>query len=126
MSRKTDSSAPFRIIKSLVKKALISTGNKYKENVIERAINLCSNYNNIETVFCGMRSFSNPEKFTWRNDACNKFVEMPFENTSIVVPVGYDSILTSIYGDYNVFVKADSFHEGATFDPDTPYKLFHD
>ena len=126
LSRKTETSPPFKVIKSIVKHALIATGNKRKSAFIEKAIQLCSNYNNIETEFCGMRSFSNPEKFTWRTDTCSKLIEIPFENTSIICPAGYDSILTSIYGDYNVFVKADSFHEGATFDPDTPYTLFHD
>lgn len=122
LSRTTESSKPFRTLKTVIKWVLRKTGSSRKIWMIEKAIEKCTYHNNTETEYCGMRSFSKPEKFIWKRNSCKTLIEVPFEGTTIIIPSDYDEILSSIYGNYRVFVKADSFHEGATFDPDTPYR----
>ena len=47
---------------------------------------------------------------------------VPFEDTMIPVPVGYDQILTKQYGDYMTPVQAPSYHGGfAVLDTGKPY-----
>lgn len=41
----------------------------------------------------------------------SKAIEMPFENISIPVPIGYDNILKVMYGDYQAPVKNTSSHD---------------
>ena len=124
LSRKTESEGKIRHIKSFIKSLIRALGGKSKVSIISKAIKICSRYNDKETEYCGMRSFSCPERFLWKCNSCMEFIEVPFEKTTIKVPAGYDEILKTIYGDYHVFVKADSFHEGAVFDPNTPYELY--
>lgn len=124
LCRKTESEGKARYLKTLIKTMMRFLGSGKKNSIIEKAIQICSKYNGLQTEYCGMRSFSQPEKFIWKQSLCQDFIEVPFEKTKIMIPSGNDDILRSIYGDYNIFVKADSFHEGAVFDPDTPYKLY--
>ncbi|MBR5660194.1 MAG: LicD family protein [Bacteroidales bacterium] len=52
-------------------------------------------------------------------------IDMPFEDVSMPVPVGYHKILTIMYGDYMTPVKAPSMHgEFWKLDPDTDYKVY--
>lgn len=48
-------------------------------------------------------------------------VMMPFEDTFIPVPSGYDRELRQIYGEYMTPVKAPSVHGGLILDPARPY-----
>ena len=83
-----------------------------------------SKYNDIPTEYCGLRTFVSKKRFRWKNEDCKEFIEVPFEKTTIVVPSGYDSILRSLYGDYQTFVKGKSNHEGIVFEPDIPYEKY--
>lgn len=49
-------------------------------------------------------------------------VYMPFEDIQMPVPIGYDEILKTLYGDYMTPVKAPNMHGTTIFDPDRPYK----
>ncbi len=44
-------------------------------------------------------------------------VEWRFEHTEIPVPVGFDTILTTAYGDYLTPRQEPTYHEGVFFDP---------
>lgn len=125
-SRRSESEGKLKALKSIIKDLMrvFPGAGKVKRNLIEQVIQICTRYNSEEMAYCGMRSFSRPEKFIWKSSSCLKLIEVQFEKTTIKVPADYDQILRSIYGDYNVFVKADSFHEGTTFDPDTPYEFY--
>lgn len=43
-------------------------------------------------------------------------VEMPFEQTRVPVPVGFDAILTAAYGDWRIPRREPSYHRGILFD----------
>lgn len=125
-SRKSESEGKLKGIKSIIKYLMRSFpwANWVKKSIIEQVIRICTRHNKEKTDYCGMRSFSSPEKFIWKSSSCTNIVEVRFEKTTINVPAEYEDVLRSIYGDYNIFVKADSFHEGTTFDPDIPYEIY--
>ena len=50
-------------------------------------------------------------------------VWLPFENTMVPAPAGYDEVLKCQYGDYMTPVKGGTWHEGIYLDPDTPYYI---
>lgn len=51
-------------------------------------------------------------------------IYLPFENMTVPVPIGYDKLLKSRYGDYNVFQKFSGAHNDIFIDPDTPYTYY--
>ena len=94
---------------------------RMKEHMMQKIIADISKYNGEDTQYCGLRSFWASDRFRWKNEDCKTTTEVPFEQIKIAVPVGYDAVLKNSYGDYRVFVRGASFHEGTTFEPDTPY-----
>ena len=61
-----------------------------------------------------------------RKDFSDK-VMCEFEGFSFPIPIGYDRLLKVMYGDYNVLPpieKRGSWHSGAIFEPDMPYKKY--
>lgn len=64
-----------------------------------------------------MASVFKPLKKKW----FSKTLYMPFEDIMMPVPVGYDEMLTTLYGDYMTPVKAPSLHGGVIFDTERPY-----
>lgn len=72
---------------------------------------------------CGLYNEEESDLLTWfpRTIRINKHysyhknwytstIEMPFENILITVPVGYDQILTTMYGDYHTMKRGKSGH----------------
>ncbi len=60
-------------------------------------------------------------KREWYREA----IRVPFEHTTIPVPVGYEKVLVELYGeDYMTPKKGLSAHEGIFFDPDNPYTIY--
>lgn len=53
-------------------------------------------------------------------------VYLPFENTKVPVPAGYDRILKKDYGDYMKFPPVETRGKFHSFicDPDTPYEIY--
>lgn len=47
---------------------------------------------------------------------------VPFENTSILIPKGYDEMLTIQYNDYMTMRQENSYHGGILFDTERSYK----
>lgn len=112
------------VINTIRKLLMVLVSNSMKEHWMERVIADVSKYNDESTQYCGLRSFPSEKRFRWKNEDCKEFVEVPFEKVTILAPKGYDSILRSLYGDYQVFVKGSSNHEGVVFEPDIPYEVY--
>lgn len=51
-------------------------------------------------------------------------VAMPFEDTVIPVPVGFDTILTAAYGDWRTPRPDPTYHEGVFFDPHRDWREY--
>lgn len=125
LSRETESSGKVCIqkVKNKIKKFAFSLPflNKFKCYYIKQVINCCKKHNSKQTSYCGMRSFSNPQKFRWKNIDCEVLEDHIFCNTSIKIPQGYENILTNVYGDWEKYIIGDSFHEGTIYEPNVPY-----
>ena len=50
------------------------------------------------------------------------WIELPFENTSVPCPIGYDKLLTDEYGNWHEFVVSNEHFR--LYSPDIPYKEF--
>lgn len=128
LSRETDNSGETGIQK--IKKNIKRIGlklpfsKKLKCYYIRQAIHCCEQYNSKQTFYCGMRSFSNSQKFRWKNTDCEVLEDHIFCDTSIKIPRGYENILTNIYGDWKKLIIGDSFHEGTIYEPDVPYSEY--
>lgn len=62
----------------------------------------------------------NSRKKEWYAD----IIYLPFEYLEIPVPVGYDEILKTHYGNYHKLIKGKSAHEEMFMDPDKPYRYY--
>lgn len=113
-----------QIINVIRKIASMLVYQSVKERLLNKIIKDIKKYNDTQTVYCGMRSFWAKNPFIWRVEDCQEVKEIPFEKTLIAVPIGFDRILTEIYGDYHKFVKAGSYHEGTIFEPDIPFEQY--
>lgn len=63
----------------------------------------------------------------FRKDAFSKYKIMPFENIMVNIPIGYDHILSTLYGKYMNYPPVDSrgnWHN-FTFEPDMDYKTYY-
>ena len=61
-------------------------------------------------------------KFHMKKEWFADTIYMKFENIQIPVPIGYDEILKTIYGDYMTPVKAPTMHGTVFFDVERSYK----
>lgn len=87
----------------------IAMSNEYKENC-------CST--EVVTIY-------SPEKKLWPKDCFAQVVELPFCNTTINAPVGWDEILTIMYGNYMEFPpieKRGCWHGSKFLSVDESYK----
>ena len=81
-------------------------------------------YNNDDSCLCGANlglPFSNNDIRKLKSEY-NEFVIEKFEMLFVRVPIGYDSILTRLYGDYEKPIKGSSHHGNIIFDPFFSYK----
>ena len=64
------------------------------------------------------------DRLLWNKEWFKGTLTVPFEDTYIKVPVGYEKILEHHYGDWKKLVKGGSLHEGAAFDTEKPYTYY--
>ncbi len=60
-------------------------------------------------------------RFTWYKEDLKDTVDMDFEFLSIPVPVGYERMLSTTYGEWRKFVRGGAMHTGMIFDTNTSY-----
>lgn len=88
---------------------------------------LCSEFNNIETEYVGARIFTlYPwQKLTYRRENFASIEWVDFENTKAPIPIGYEDILKTNYGNYMQLPPIKErgvWHTKTTFyDPDKSY-----
>ena len=71
-------------------------------------------------------SFYQFDKIIMSKEWYNDLIEIPFEHTTILCPIDYESALSHQYGDWRKMVKGGSLHEGCYFDPDKSYTFYKD
>ena len=68
-------------------------------------------------------------RLIWPSECFDSVVEMPYETIEVVLPSGYDRILTQSFGDYMKFPpieKRGNWHSGVYWDPDNSYEIYKD
>jgi len=70
----------------------------------------------------GLLSFDVSPKWRWRRELFAETIQLPFEDTTIPAPAGYDERLTVQYGDWRTPVKGGSIHELVLVDTEVSYK----
>ena len=84
---------------------------------------LCKTYNGQKTQRVGFISFDpNDERLKYRRCIYDDVVKLPFEDTYINVPSGYDEMLCDQFGDYMVMKRVESYHGSLIVDTEIGYK----
>lgn len=85
----------------------------------------CAAYEKSESTFATFFTrLHNYRELRVSHNAFAKPVMMPFEDMMIPVPIGYDEILKSMYGDWRKFVTGTACHSYEDLDVTTPYKRY--
>ncbi len=110
-------------IKRFIKKILI--GNLYAANYFARKETAYRTlYNNLQTdeIMEYVLAFDRKEKYVYNRQWFAQTVYPPFEFLTVPVPIGYEEILTKVYGNWHEFVKGTSAHGGVIFNTEIGYK----
>lgn len=85
----------------------------------------CKRYEGRPTARVGLLSFA-PQSDRWvmPRRCFDGAAYLPFEYTRIPVPVDFDTILSTAYGDYLTPQRAPTYHAGAFFDPHRDYREY--
>ena len=90
-----------------------------REKVLAKAKKLHAAYPYATSAFVGcVESVFNSKKNRYRREWMESAVELPFENRTFKVPVGYHEVLTAVYGDYMKLPPAEqqvTHHENNVF-----------
>ncbi len=82
----------------------------------------CRIYEGAQTEDVALISFdAYNDKLVFPRRCLAEAVVLPFENTTIPAPVGYDEMLTIQYGDYMTMRQENTYHGGLLFDTERCY-----
>ena len=85
----------------------------------------CKRYDGQSTRRVGLLSFDpRSDRWVMPRSCFAGAAYLPFEHTRIPVPVDFDTILTTAYGDYLTPRQAPACHAGAFFDPHRDYREY--
>lgn len=71
---------------------------------------ICQAYKDEDSPYLSRLAFHNSEKVPLCRDWFSDYILLPFENIRVPAPIGYDQILTAIYGDYMTPVRTIGAH----------------
>lgn len=95
------------------------------QHIKQMYIDACAMYNDCDSDQVGLTAFrTHYEKLIWKKEWFDDTVELPFENTSVSCPKGYDELLTKQFGDWRTPVSGSAMHEMFVVDAETPYVEF--
>ena len=93
------------------------------ERYKQKFINICNSVKE-KTQRISAIALSLDEKIIYQSSDFSDSIIVPFEDTTIPIPIGYDRILTTQYGDWRTPKKEGSMHEIAVFNTTVSYKEF--
>ena len=70
--------------------------------------------------------YKSEKRMNFDKQSISRTKTVPFENMFVDIPLGYNEILTSYYGQWKEYVIANSEHGSTFFDPNTPYTYYKD
>ena len=110
---------------------------KYKQRLLKSG---CSNilfeiYDDLLSMSSGVKTkktclyslYRLDKRWIFNNEDFKEVVLLPFENISVAVPAGYNSILTQLYNDWQVMRQLPTMHSGigdTLFDTKQGYKFY--
>ena len=90
--------------------------------VYRRMENACRKYNGTGQSRVALISFGHTlENWVLPKKCFDNSKKVPFEFTEMVIPEGYDAVLTTAYGDYMVMRQDPTYHAGVLFDTERSY-----
>lgn len=106
-------------VKTLIHYALCWVPYRWAYRRMEAA---CRRYNGTGCSRVALISFGHQlEQWVLPKRCFDESKTVPFEFTEMVIPAGYDEILTSAYGDYMVMRQDPTYHAGVLFDTERSY-----
>lgn len=72
-------------------------------------------------------SFYSPEKLIWDKEIFIDFLEVPFEEINIKIPIGWEKLLETNYGEWKQFPPLENrgnWHNNVIFDPLRPFQYY--
>lgn len=104
-------------------------GNKDPYQAYKEVHRIASQFCNEETSHVALSTCTvyKYEKNIFKKKDFDSKIPWKFEGYDILVPIGYDSILKTMYGDYMQFPPIEQrglWHSGVYIDPDKPYNFY--
>lgn len=104
--------------------SILSRGNM-RNKEYDKLENLMMRYNTNPTKTVGKVFFRYiPDIVIWQSQWFDDVIEYPFEMLKVNIPVGYDAILTKLYGNWQTPNVEPSTHGDVIFDADKPYQEY--
>lgn len=97
-------------LEELCHTAIDRTGNIFNQ-LCRLSDTISQSYKNENSPYLSRVALHNEEKQLLQKNWYSDCIWMPFENIMVPVPVGYDQILTAIYGDYMTPVRGAAAHD---------------
>ena len=91
------------------------------QQIRERYLKVCAEVKK-PTRRWGLLSYSISPKWRWKRELYAETILLPFENTTVPAPAGYDEQLKGQYGDWRTPVRGGALHEMVLVDTQTPYR----
>ncbi len=115
---------PYMVLKIILTANLRLLGGK--KRAFNRFEALCRKYENTGTDFTGDPAFLCVKKQIFRDKKSNysKVLNLPFENTTIPCPAGYDDALRAQFGDYQEYVVGTTYHGDMFADVDVDFSHY--
>lgn len=97
--------------------SLFTDGTKLRKTYLK----IC-NWEKKRTRYVGALSFNcTSKKLMWERSLFDEKVELPFENTTVSCPAGWEEHLIQQYGNWRTPIKNTAYHEMAVFDARVPF-----
>lgn len=97
-------------LEELCHTAIDTNGNIFNQ-LCRLSDTISQTYKNDDSPYLSRVALHNEEKQLLQKDWYSDCIWMPFENIMVPAPVGYEHILTSIYGDYMTPVRGAAAHD---------------
>lgn len=83
-------------------------------------------YKDYNTEMCADLGFGYHAQYSWKRQDWEQTKQVPFNMIQAIVPINYNTILTTEYGDYMQYPPQEQrvCHEYYDFDAETPYKEY--
>lgn len=116
--------SPKELAKAVIHGLFGSQMEKRTRKYYQKHEELCQRYNDRDTEIVSILSYCTVVEGYRLRSGYRETKEVPFEFITIPVGIGYDELLTNMYGDYMKMVQAPNCHGEVLFDTDRAYDTY--